>query len=143
MSSVGGHLDEVMKLEPIFADLEVHLVVNDRCQYPAFPFASIHRIVHAERDWRVLLNFAEAARILAEVKPDVILSTGAGPLIPFAILARLLSPARVVFLESAAAVEKPTLTGRMVYPFAHEVFYQWPTLEKHFRKGHLAHVVFP
>lgn len=142
VSSVGGHLTEIMQLAPAFAAHEVVLVVNDHAELPAYPFARVYRIAHAERDWRVLLNVAEAARILRREDPDVLISAGAGPVVPFAVLARLLGDSRVVFVESAAAVTRPTLTGRLLYPLAHDFFYQWPALERFYPRGRLARVVF-
>ncbi len=48
-----------------------------------------HFIRHSERDWLFLVNLWEAARILSRERPDVILSTGAGPVVPFALVARV------------------------------------------------------
>ncbi len=62
--------------------------------------------------------------------------------VPFAVVARVLLGTRIVFLESAAAIVKPTLTGRLMYPLAHDFFYQWPALERFFPRGRLAPVVF-
>lgn len=143
VSSVGGHLDEVMQLAPVLAEHDVALVVNDKCRLPRFPFRAVYRICHAERDWRVVLNLAEAAKILLAERPDVILSTGAGPFVPFALLARTLTSIRIVYVESAAAVTKPTLTGRLVYHWVDDFFYQWPDLGRHFSRGRLASIVFP
>jgi UDP-N-acetylglucosamine:LPS N-acetylglucosamine transferase len=140
---VGGHLDEVMQLAPVLADHDVALVVNDECRLPSFPFRAVYRICHAERDWRVLVNLAEAARILHVEDPDVIVSTGAGPFVPFALLARALTHSRIVYVESAAAVTAPTLTGRLVYGLVDDFFYQWPELARHFDRGRLASIVFP
>lgn len=134
VSSVGGHLTEIMRLAPLLATHEVVLVINDAVELPDFAFARVYRIAHAERDWRVLLNFAEAARILREERPDVLVSAGAGPVVPFAIVAHLLG-ARVVYIESAAAVTRPTLTGRLMYPLADDFFYQWPGLARTFPRG--------
>ncbi len=140
--SVGGHFTEVMQLAPLLRDHEVTLVVNDEVALPDFPFRAIYRICHAERDARVLLNVVEAARIMKFEKPDVILSTGAGPAVPFAFLARLTGCSRVLFVESASAVTRPTLTGRLVYHVADRFFYQWPELERFFPRGALASVLF-
>jgi beta-1,4-N-acetylglucosaminyltransferase len=142
VSSVGGHLTEVMQLAPIFHDHEVVLVVNDAAELPAFPFARVYQIAHAERDLRVVVNFAEAARILLHERPDVVVSAGAGPAVPFAIVARWLFGCRVIYVESAAAIRKPTLTGRLMYKIAHDFFYQWPGLERFFPRGRFAPVVF-
>jgi len=143
VSSVGGHLTEVMRLSEAWDSHEVALVVNDAVQLPDYPFRSVYRIAHAERDARVMTNFVEAARILEHERPDVILSTGAGPVVPFAILARALRFCRIVFVESAAAVVRPTLTGRIMYQLADAFFYQWPSLEGFYPRGQCVRVVFP
>lgn len=142
VSSVGGHLTEVMQLAPLLTPHRVVLVINDEARLPNFPFERVYRIAHAERDWKTIVNVLEAARILAEVRPDVILSAGAGPVVPFGWLARVLTDARIVFLESAAAVEKPTLTGRLMYPVAHHFFYQWPGLARYYPRGQHVEVLF-
>ena len=141
VSSVGGHLNEILELAPLLREHEVALVVNDDVQLPDFPFARVYQIVHAERDWKVLFNFCEAARILLAERPDVIASSGAGPAVPVALLGRLMG-ARVVFVESAAAIEKPTLTGRLMYRIAHDFFFQWPSLQRFFPRGRCVPVVF-
>jgi beta-1,4-N-acetylglucosaminyltransferase len=141
VSSVGGHLTEIMQIAPVLQMHEVVLVVNEAVELPEFAFARVYRVAHAERDWRVLVNFAEAARILGEERPDVLVSAGAGPAVPFAVVARLLG-ARVVYVESAAAVARPTLTGRLMYPLANDFFYQWPALGRAFPRGRLMPLMF-
>jgi beta-1,4-N-acetylglucosaminyltransferase len=143
VSSVGGHLTEVMLLAPLFVGHDVALVVNDEAALPDFPFSAVYRVAHAERDWRVLVNLAEAAQIFAAEQPDVLVSAGAGPVVPFALVARLFRGCRILYLESAAAVTRPTLTGRLMYPLAHDFFFQWPALATFFPQGRLARVVFP
>ena len=142
VSSVGGHLDEVMQLAPLLERHEVSLVVNERCELPVFDFGRVYRICHAERDWRVVKNLTEAARILLSELPDVILSTGAGPAVPFAVAARLLGNIRVVFTEIASAVVRPSLFGRIMYFLSHDFFYQWPALARFFPKGKLVELTF-
>jgi UDP-N-acetylglucosamine:LPS N-acetylglucosamine transferase len=142
VTSVGGHLDEIMQLAPALRAHEVVLVVNERCDLPDFPFTRVYRIAHAERDWRVLKNFAEAAQILHAENPDLLVSAGAGPIVPFACLARLAKRARIVFVETAAAVRRPTLTGRLMSRLADDTFYQWDRLARSFPRGRKAELVF-
>jgi UDP-N-acetylglucosamine:LPS N-acetylglucosamine transferase len=143
VSSIGGHLTEVMALAPILEAHEVVLVVNDAAAaIPDFHFARVYHVIHAERDLRVAQNLFEAAAILARERPDVLVSAGAGPAVPFAIVARALTDCRVVYVESASSVTSPTLTGRLMYPLAHDFFYQWPSLAAFFPRGRLAPVVF-
>jgi beta-1,4-N-acetylglucosaminyltransferase len=143
VSSAGGHLDEVLLAAPELHRHEVILVVNERCDLPAFPFVRVYRICHAERDWKVAKNFAEAASILLAEDPDFVLSAGAGPAVPFAILAKALGRAHVVFIETAAAVTEPSLTGRLMYWLADDFFYQWKGVSRYFPRGQLLPLVFP
>jgi UDP-N-acetylglucosamine:LPS N-acetylglucosamine transferase len=92
-------------------------------------------ITHSERDWKFFLNLWEAFRVLREEMPDVILSTGAGPAVPFAVAGRILFGMRVIFVETITRIKKPSLTGRLMYWLAHDFFYQWETLRPFFPNG--------
>lgn len=130
VSSVGGHLREVLELLPILRGCELFLVLNDEAAWlpaDALPGVRRHRIVHAERDVRQLVNLAEAVAILGRERPDVLISTGASPAVPFFAVGRALS-ARTIFIEDFNLVDTPSLTGRLVYPLAHDFFVQWPQL---------------
>jgi UDP-N-acetylglucosamine:LPS N-acetylglucosamine transferase len=77
----------------------------------------------------------EAFRILRKERPTAILSTGAGLAVPFAIVGRLFFGTRVVFVETFTRIERPSLTGRIMYWLAHDFFYQWPQLRAFFPRG--------
>ena len=62
--------------------------------------------------------------IVLRERPQLVLSTGADVAVPVCLLARLLG-ARLVFIETAGELA-PTLTGRLLYPFAHLFIVQWP-----------------
>jgi len=64
-------------------------------------------------------------------KPDVVISTGAGIVVFFCVFAKLLG-AKLIFIESMARIERPTLTARFLYPFADLFIVQWPGLLKYF-----------
>lgn len=140
VSSVGGHLWEVLQLAPVLQRHKVVLVVNDDLQMPDFPFLRAYRVVHAERNLKVAWNFLEAAAILERERPDLVLSGGAGPAVPFIWLAKL-AGIPSVFVESAAAVREPSMTGRLVYPFVDRFFFQWPRLARFYPRGSLAMIV--
>lgn len=130
VSSVGGHLAELLELQPVLSGCELFLVLNDNAPWQTraeLPVARIHRIVHAERDLRQLWNLAEALPILVRERPDVLISTGASPAVPLLGLGRLFG-AVTVFIETFAAVERPSLTGRLLHPSAEHFFVQWPEL---------------
>ncbi len=74
-----------------------------------------------------------AHAVLVE-RPDVVITTGAGIVVFFCIFAKLLG-AKLIFIESMARVERPTLTARMLYPFTDLFFVQWPGLLKYFPRA--------
>jgi UDP-N-acetylglucosamine:LPS N-acetylglucosamine transferase len=91
-------------------------------------------ITHSERDWRFFVNLWEAFRLLRKERPDVILSTGAGPAVPFAIIGFFFR-IHVVYVETITSVRKPSLTGRIMYRLADRFFYQWEPLRRFFPGG--------
>ncbi|MFH1635549.1 MAG: PssD/Cps14F family polysaccharide biosynthesis glycosyltransferase [Chloroflexota bacterium] len=135
VSSCGGHLTEVRCLKPAYEVYEHFYVLNDKAILPADMNDRTYFIAHSERDWKFFLNLWEAFQILRKEKPDVILSTGAGPVVPFAIVGRLLFGVRVVFVETITRIKKPSLTGRIMYWLAHDFFYQWQPLRQFFPKA--------
>jgi beta-1,4-N-acetylglucosaminyltransferase len=134
VSSCGGHLTEVRLLRKAYEDYEHFYVLNDKAILPKDMMGRTYFIRHSERDWLVCLNFWEAWRILRRENPDLILSTGAGPAVPFAAVGKLLGvPA--IFIETFTRVTKPSLTGRIMYHLAERLFYQWKPLERFFPNG--------
>lgn len=135
VSSSGGHLTEVRMLKAAYGPYRHFYVLNKRVALPADMRDNTYFITHSERDRKVFLNLWECYHILRRERPDVILSTGAGPVVPFAIVGRFLFGTRIVFIETIARVARPSLTGRLMYHLAHDFFYQWPDLDRHFPKG--------
>lgn len=135
VASPGGHLTEARQLSPAYATLPHFYVLNDDAGLPLDMVGRTYVITHAERDWRVLWNFYEALIILRDERPNVILSTGAGPAVPFAVVGRYLFSCRVIFVETITRVERPSLTARLMYWLADDFFFQWPALQRFFPRG--------
>ncbi|GAB4369605.1 MAG: UDP-N-acetylglucosamine--LPS N-acetylglucosamine transferase [Deltaproteobacteria bacterium] len=134
VSSIGGHLDEAVQILPVLEAHDWFFVVNAEGEIPARLKGRTERIVHSERDLKLLVNFWEAARILRARRPDVILSFGAGPAVPFAIVGKMMGM-KIVFVETFAAVTRPTLTGRILYRLADLFLYQWESLAPIYPRG--------
>src|SRR5690349_23238058 len=136
ISSPGGHLTEVRCIRPAFASHPHFYVLNDRIPIAADMEGRTYFVTHAERNWRQLLNVVEAFRILRKERPDVLISTGASPIVPFAILGRGFFGTQVIFVETITRVNRPSLTARIMYHLAHRFYYQHRELEAYFPRGH-------
>lgn len=125
----GGHLLELLALEEAWHGL-AHRFVTQRSA------DAIHLLAHEDvvygygpstRSISCLLrNLRLAWKTVREYRPDVILSTGAALEVPFFVIGRLYG-VRLVHVESLTRLERPSLSGRMVYPLADAFFVQWPT----------------
>lgn len=134
VSSCGGHLTEVRALGSAYERYSHFYVLNDRVVLPKDMEGRTYFIRHSERDWLFFVNLLEAWQILRRERPTLILSTGAGPVVPFALVGKLFK-IPIIFMEISAQVIKPSLTGRIMYYLADRFFYQWRTLERYFPKG--------
>jgi beta-1,4-N-acetylglucosaminyltransferase len=134
VSSCGGHLAEVRALKPAYESDEHFYVVNDRILLPDDMVGKTYFIRHSERDWLFVVNLLEAWRILRRERPRVIVSTGAGPVVPFALIGKVLR-IPTVFIETFTRVSEPSLTGRIMYRLADRFFYQWKQLGRFFPRG--------
>jgi UDP-N-acetylglucosamine:LPS N-acetylglucosamine transferase len=92
-------------------------------------------IVHSERDFKLFINCFEAFIIIKREKPSLILSTGAGPIVPFSIVGKFLFGIKVIYVESIASIKTPSLSGRIMYWIADKFYYQWKDLQNYFPKG--------
>src|SRR5437016_14195844 len=127
VSSCGGHLTEVRTLRAAYDDCEHFYVINKRASVPADMKGKTYFIRHSERDLLFFVNLWEAWRILRKEQPSLILSTGAGPVVPFALVGKLLG-IRTIFIETFNRVNEPSLSGRIMYHLADRFFYQWQSL---------------
>jgi UDP-N-acetylglucosamine:LPS N-acetylglucosamine transferase len=85
-----------------------------------------------EQPLKVLRVLARCVGIVLRERPDVIVSTGAAHGCLLCLLAKL-AGARVVWIDSIANVERLSLSGRLVRPFADVVISQWPEVAAAYR----------
>lgn len=134
VTSCGGHLTEIRSLLPIFSKYNFFYVLNDKAILANDMQGKTYFITHSERDWKFFINLWEAYIIIKKERPDILISTGAGPIVPFSIMGKLFG-IKTIYIETLAGVIKPTLTGRIMYHLADCFYYQWSSLKKYFPKG--------
>jgi len=135
VSSCGGHLTEVRDFLSAYSRYEFFYVINDTIDLPVDMEGRTVVISHSERDLLFLKNLYEAFVILRRHRPNVLLSTGAGPIVPFAVVGRFFFGTKVIFVETITRIRRPSLTARLMYFIAHYFYYQWRELEHFFPKG--------
>lgn len=135
--STGGHMVQVKQLAVVYEKYEHFYFtfaggVADELRKDKKVYAIPNIVRRNPLSW--LVGAFLSLRIAFKERPDVVITTGAGIVVFFCIFAKLFG-AKLIFLESMARVESPTLTARILYPFADLFLVQWPGLQKFFPKA--------
>ena len=75
-----------------------------------------------------------AWKILRKERPDLIISSGAAVAVPFFYLGKLFG-AKLVYIEVFDRIDKPTMTGKLVYPIVDKFIVQWEEMKKVYPKA--------
>jgi UDP-N-acetylglucosamine:LPS N-acetylglucosamine transferase len=142
--STGGHLLQLVALEDAWREFSRAWVTFDKSDARSlladervyFAYGPTNRSVK-----NLLRNLRVAWRVMGTVRPRVLLTTGAGVAVPFAWVARLRGVA-VVYVESLARLEGPSLSYRLIAPVAERRYVQWPQLAQKLPKARFAGNVF-
>jgi beta-1,4-N-acetylglucosaminyltransferase len=130
VASSGGHLLELLQLVDQYQHSRRHWVTFDKPdartlldgEPVTYAFSPTNRNLK-----NLARNLWLALRLVHRLRPDAVITTGAGVGVPFLYAARLFGK-RAVFVESLARIEQLSMSGRLVYPIATDFFVQWPEL---------------
>ena len=137
VGSSGGHLTHLYLLKKFWENEDRFWVTFDKtdaksilkeerfypCYYPT------NRNVK-----NTIKNTILAFKILRKEKPDLIISSGAAVAVPFFWLGKLFG-AKTVYIEIFDRIDKPTLTGKLVYPVTDKFIVQWEEMKKVYPKA--------
>ena len=73
-------------------------------------------------------------KILRKEKPDLIVSSGAAVAVPFFYLGKVFG-AKTIYIEVFDRINKPTVTGKMVYPIADKFIVEWEEMKTVYPKA--------
>jgi len=132
VSSAGGHLSQLLQLQPWWTHHDRHWVTFDlpdahsKLQDESITFAYYPTTRNV---YNTIRNSWLAFKTLRKQKPDVIISNGAGVAFPFFLVGKLLR-IETVYLEVYDRINSKTLTGKLCKPLATEFLVQWPRQEE-------------
>ncbi len=137
VGSSGGHLTHLYMLKDFWKDKDRFWVTFDKedarsilenekvipCYYPT------------NRNIKNLIkNTFLAIRVLLKEKPDLIISSGAAVAVPFFYIGKILG-SKLIYIEVFDRIDKPTVTGKLVYPIADKFIVQWEEQKKVYPKA--------
>lgn len=139
VGSSGGHLAHLYMLKPFWNNKERFwvtfnkqdansLLKNEKVYNCYFP---------TNRNFKNLIkNTILAFKVLKKEKPDLIISSGAAVAVPvpFFYIGKLMG-AKLIYIEVFDRIDKPTLTGKLVYPITDKFIVQWEEAKKVYPKA--------
>jgi UDP-N-acetylglucosamine:LPS N-acetylglucosamine transferase len=140
VASAGGHWVQLMRLRPAWEGFDVTYVTTDpglrqplldeamAAGQPAPDF----RVITEGNRWhkrKLLKQLAELTLVMARVRPDAVITTGAAPGY-FALRLGRMFGARTVWIDSMANAEELSLSGRKARRHADLWLTQWEHLAK-------------
>ena len=134
IASSGGHFEQLMMLKPLM-DKYNSFVVTEKTNYSVsnnnIDFYYLKQVNRHEIKFipYMIINTIKTIGIFMKENPDVVISTGALATIPMCVMAKLFRK-KVIFIESFAKINSPTLTGKLVYKFADQFYIQWEEMKE-------------
>lgn len=139
ISSTGGHRSQVIELKKELIDIEKVKLFEITEKNKSSKDDDMYYLKQQDRKSIYIIpilvyNIIKSFYLFLKLKPDLVISTGAGVVIPFLVYSKIFRR-NVWFIESFSKVKTPTMTGKIVYKFADRFFVQWETLLSFYPKA--------
>ena len=121
--SHGGHLSEMLQLMDAFEGYQTFFITYDSARTRTLEHKYLLRNI-GTNPFVMAQAFLSMLRILLTERPIVIVSTGSEIAIPAFYIAKLFR-IKTIFIESWTRIDRPTGTGRIVYPVSDVFLVQW------------------
>lgn len=137
VGSSGGHLTHLYMLKPFWKDKDRFWVTFDKedarsllqgekmysCFYPS------NRSLKA-----LIINTCIAFKIIFKERPNLIISSGAAPAIPFFFVGKLFG-AKTIYIEVFDRINAGTISGKICYMVADKFIVEWEEMKKIYPKA--------
>lgn len=141
ISSMGGHLNELMQLD--FQNYDFSIVtektdatenIEEKYKDRAYFLFYGTRKTPIRYFFILLYNFFKSLILFLKIRPKVIVTTGTHTAVPMCYIAKIFG-AKVIWIETFANRTSKTLAGRLVYPIADTFVVQWEEMKKIYPKA--------
>lgn len=138
-ASSGGHLEEILCLEKL-GETEDTVLLTEKTDYAVrFWPRAVYSVPQVNRrEWlfplKLMYIALVSAAVLIKERPKAVVSTGALATFPVCVLAKL-TGRKLIYIETFAKINTPSLTGRLVYKFADVFIVQWESMLRVYPKA--------
>lgn len=133
ISSSGGHFEQLLMLKTLEKNHDI-FIVTEKTKYNVNDKKINYYVNQVNRKeplfiFKMVKIFFTSLRIYFKEKPDVIISTGVLASLPMIFIGHLFKK-KVIYIESFAKINSPTMTGKLVYQkhWADQFYVQWESM---------------
>lgn len=136
ISSMGGHLNELLQLSPLFSLCDAYIMTEKnptldslKQKYPKKVFTLLYATkAHMAKYFFIFpLNILISFYYFFKIRPEVIVTTGTHTAVPMCYIAHLFKK-KVIYIETFANASTPTKAGEIVYKIADKFYVQWESM---------------
>lgn len=143
ISSTGGHLSELLMLEPMFQKYDFYIITekDNSTEYLKEKYQDkLGYMIYGTKDhpisypFKLLANCFKSVYYYFKIRPDFIVTTGVHTAGPMCCLGKIFG-SRIIYIETFANIHSKTITGRLIYHFADLFIVQWKSMLKLYPKA--------
>ena len=133
IASTGGHLNELMQLEPMFKNYNYNIITEKDKSTMSLKKTygkKVSYLVYGTKDYKFkyIFKFAyncmKSLYLYIKIRPKIIITTGTHTAVPICYIGKLFG-SKIIFIETFANRTSRTLSGRLIYPIANLFIVQW------------------
>ncbi len=143
ISSTGGHLSELLQLEPLFKKYDYHIITEKdetneslkekyKEKISFLPYGTRSKLFQYIFKYTILCF--KSVYYYFKIRPKVIITTGTHTAGPMCILGKVFG-SKIIYIETFANRNKKTATGKLIYPIADLFIVQWEEMLKLYPKA--------
>ena len=138
ISSTGGHLDELLKLESIFDKFDYHIVTEKTKSNLYLKDKYLNRVAYLlygtkhnilSYPFKLFINCIISLFFYLKYRPDYIVTTGTHTAGPMCCIGKIFG-SKIIYIETFANIFTKTSAGSIIYHFADKFVVQWESMKK-------------
>ena len=141
VSSLGGHLTQMLELKSLFNDYNYLLITEKsdvtadlKNKYNTKYYMYCNKKNFFKYFLINIINAFHSVYTFLTFRPDVIVTTGANTCVPLCYLGFIFRK-KVIYIESFSKREGKTTSGKLVYPIATTFIVQWESMKSIYPKA--------
>jgi len=139
ISSTGGHFEQLMQLKQVMSEYNHYYVLPRSDSFKTLGGKKYLLLGFSKKNILITLCtyavlFLQQLLVFVKERPDVVITTGAGFVIPTCLYAHFFGK-KMIYIESFARMKTINRTGKLLYKYADLFIVQWEELLEYYPKA--------